>query len=553
MRPWYVLGLEETSWSERILFGVTMAVMLALGGVGLLAPKFLSDTLTDAQDWILTYFEWWFILLGFVLLIGVVLLMISKYGRIRIGGPDAEPEFGLFSWVSMVFTVGFGASILIWGVAEPIQIVQSPPSPAPVQGASTESMALAFMFIHEVFPGLAMWYLPVAVAFGITVYTYGVNEYKISSMLTGIRVQDRLPDWLTGNRVLDWLPDRLTDRVSSRAAFNWLVDAAALIAIIGGIATTLGFSAQTMSAILGRVFGFDATILTYAVFGLIGIVFLLDVWLGLRSGIRNAARATVVFIALSMGILVVVGPTLYMFELGMDATGVWLSEMFRLTLYTAPNGGANGAAGLTGFWWAWWAAWSIFVGSFVARISKGRTLREMFTVLVVVPTIFTWIQHSLIGGWVLAPGNQQQIAQAMEAGEPAAIATALNITPYGTVLAVLFALVIAGYIITSLDSAVFMLSAITLGTENPNPRNRAWWGALLAVFGMVSLQLDGFSAIESLSVTMALPFSVFLLVILYSSYRVAQQHVGDEADAAPATTMSHTERSESESGLPTDD
>nr|WP_233738219.1 BCCT family transporter [Halocatena pleomorpha] len=517
-----------------------MTIMLALGGVGLVAPAFLSSALTATQSWILTYFEWWFILLGFVLLIGTVLFMVSKYGQIRIGGPDTEPEFGLFSWVSMVFTVGFGASILIWGVAEPIQIVKSPPSPAPVSGASTEAMALAFMFIHEVFPGLAMWYLPVAMAFGITIYTWGVDEYKISSMLTGIR------GW-------KWLPDWLADAEGSKSLLYWIVDAAALIAIIGGIATTLGFSAQTMSAIIGRVFGFEAAILTYAVFGLIGVIFLLDVWLGLRSGIRNAARATVVCITLAMAMLVVVGPTLYMFELGLDATGVWLSEMFRLTLYTAPNGGGNGAAGLTGFWWAWWAAWSIFVGSFVARVSKGRTLREMFAVLVIVPTVFTWIQHSLIGGWVLAPGNQQPIAQAIEAGEPAAIATALNITPYGTVLAVLFCFVIAGYIITSLDSAVYMLSAITLGTENPNPRNRAWWGALLAVFGMISLQFEEFSAIESLSVTMALPFSLFLLVILYGSYRIAKQHVDEDDDAESTTTVPHKRRSDSDSGMATDD
>ncbi|UPM42053.1 BCCT family transporter [Halocatena salina] len=517
-----------------------MTVMLALGAVGLLAPTFLSDVLTDTQSWILTYFEWWFILLGFVLLIGTVMFMASKYGQIRIGGPDTEPEFGLFSWVSMVFTVGFGASILIWGVAEPIQIVKSPPSPAPVEGATTESMALAFMFIHEVFPGLAMWYLPVAMAFGITVYTHGVSEYKISSMLTGIR------GW-------KWLPDWLTDIEGSRSVVYWVIDAAALIAIIGGIATTLGFSAQTMSAIIGRVFGFEAAALTYAVFGLIGIIFLLDVWLGLRSGIRNAARVTVVCIALAMALLVVVGPTLYMFELGLDATGVWLSEMFRLTLYTAPSGSANGAAGLTGFWWAWWAAWSIFVGSFVARVSKGRTLREMFAVLVVVPTVFTWIQHSLIGGWVLAPGNQEPIAQAIETSEPAAIATALNITPYGTVLAVLFCFVIAGYIITSLDSAVYMLSAITLGTEEPNPRNRAWWGALLAVFGMISLRLEEFSAIESLSVTMALPFSLFLLVILYGSYRVARQYTGDEDTAESTTVIPRSHRSDADSGVTTDD
>jgi choline-glycine betaine transporter len=530
MKPWYPLGLEDASWRERGLFFVAMAVMLALGGYGFLKPAALSRVLTGAKSVVLTQFGWWFILLGFVLLLVVLALTFSRYGRIRIGGPDAEPEFGLVSWLSMVFTVGFGASILIWGVAEPISIVSAPPpKPYPVQGASVESMALAFMFIHEVFPGLAMWYLPVAMAFGIIVYTEGVGDYKISSMLTAVVDEDRIP------------------------GLYWLIDLAAVIATIGGIATTLGFSAQTMAAVLGGVFDLEATLLTYGVFGLIGVIFLGDVWLGLRKGIRNAARATMVFIALSMALLVVVGPTIFMFELGLDATGVWLSEMFRLMLYTGPTSDGNWAANWTGFWWAWWAAWSIFVGSFVARVSKGRTIREMFVVLVGVPTLLTWVQHALIGGWVLAPGYQGPVAEAMAAGgNPAAIVRALQITPFGTVLAVLFVFVIAGYIVTSLDSAVFMISAITLGDENPNPRNRAWWGGLLAFFGVVSLELEKFSSIQSLAVTMALPFSLFLLLILYGSYLVARDHVGDADDDADAESRTLLTR-ERDSSVSSDD
>lgn len=529
MNPWYLLGLEEAAWSEKVMFFVAMGVMLTLGGFGLLNPSLMSSTLTHAKTWVLSYFGWWFILLGFVLLLVVLALTFSEYGTLRIGGPDAEPEFDLFSWLSMVFTVGFGASILIWGVAEPVSIVQHPPpKPYPVQGASIESMALAFMFIHEVFPGLAMWYLPVAMAFGIIVYTHGVGDYKISSMLTGIVDEGRIP------------------------GLYWLVDLAALVATIGGISTTLGFSAQTMAAILSRVFELEATMLTYAVFGLIGVVFLADVWLGLRKGIRNAARVTMVLIGAAMALLVAVGPTVFMFELGLDATGVWLSEMMRLMLYTAPTSEGNWAANWTGFWWAWWAAWSIFVGSFVARVSKGRTIREMFAVLVVVPTFLTWIQHALIGGWVLAPNYQQPVAEAMaSAGNPAAIAKALQITPFGTLLAVLFVFIIAGYIITSLDSAVFMISAITLGDEDPNPRNRAWWGALLALFGMMSLELEKFGAIESLSVTMALPFSLFLLVILYGSYVVARDHVHQDGtdDTESQTLLTR----KSSSGVTNDD
>jgi choline-glycine betaine transporter len=243
-----------------------------------------------------------------------------------------------------------------------------------------------------------------------------------------------------------------------------------------------------------------------------------------------------------------------MFELGLDATGVWLSEMFRLMLYTNPTADSNWAANWTGFWWAWWAAWSIFVGSFVARVSKGRTLREMFLVLVAAPTVLTWIQHMLIGGWVLAPGYFEPVAEAMAAnGNPAAVARALQITPLGGVLAVLFVFVIAGYIVTSLDSAVFMISAITLGDEDPNPRNRAWWGLLLAFFGMMSLELEKFSSIQSLSVTMALPFSLFLLVILYGSYVVARDHLDGTADTDAEHRSLLTRPSDPESGNTGDD
>ncbi|WP_232688599.1 BCCT family transporter [Halobacterium zhouii] len=538
-RIWYALGLEEASWSERALFFVTMAAMLSLAVVGFTRPTVLSSVLNGAFDWVLRYFGWWFILLGFVLLVFVLGVTFSRYGRLRIGGPDAKPEFDTFSWLSMVFTVGFGGSVLIWGVGEPVSIFQNPPpQPYPVEGASLKSLALAFMFIHEVFPGLAMWYLPVALAFGVVVYTQGVGEYKISSMLSGVVDTDSYP------------------------GFHWAVDLAAIVATIGGIATTLGFSAQTMAAILGRVFGLEATLLTYGVFALVGLVFLADVWLGLRQGIRNAARATMLLIGASMALLVAVGPTLFMFELGLDATGVWLDNIFRLMLYTAPTSAGNWAGQWTGFWWAWWAAWSIFVGSFVARVSKGRTIREMFVVLVVAPAFLTWIQHLLIGGWVLAPGYVGPVGNAMAAhGIPAAIARALTITPYGSVLAVLFVLVIAGYIITSLDSAVFMISAITIGDEDPNARNRAWWGGLLAFFGMMSLELESFAAIQSLSPLLALPFTVFLLAIVYASYVAARDYAAnaDDVNVEPGSLLSTREESgpdqgsESSGAAPADD
>lgn len=410
MNFWHVFGLESADTGEKLLFFITGGALLALAAIGIRSPQVLNDTFNEAFGWVLTYFGWWFMLLGMVLLVFSTYMVFSRYGHIRIGGQDAEPEFDLFSWLAMVFTVGYSGSIIIWGVGEPISIVNSPPpEPLPVTGASIEALALAFMFIHEVFPGLAMWYPPFALAFGLIIYTRGTDSYKFSSMLKVFLDDDRYK------------------------LLYWTVDLAALIAIIGGVAAAIGFSAQVFAALLDTVFGVPPTLFTYGLFGVLGLVFLGDVWLGLRSGIRNAARITVVLMLITFALLLAVGPTLFTINLGLDAGGVWLNNMFRLSLYSAPTAAGNWPQQWTSFWWAWWAAWGLFVGSFVARVSKGRTIRETFVCLVVIPGVLLWIQHSIVGGWVLAPGYVGPVSDAFASGGiPASIATAVTLTPLAT-------------------------------------------------------------------------------------------------------------------------
>ncbi|WP_256687376.1 BCCT family transporter [Halococcus qingdaonensis] len=510
MRIKHTFGLDDADWGEIGLFVITIAALVGLVVVGIVNPPLLTSTLNGAYDWVLHTFGWWFMLLGGVMIVFGLFMTLSRYGKIRIGGEDAEPEFGLYSWIAMVFTVGFGSSIIVWGVGEPVQIVNSPPpDPLPVGGAALKPLALAFMFVHESFPGMAMWYIPVTLSFALMIYTQSVSEYKLSSMLDVVLDRER-HGWL-----------------------YWLVDLSALIAMVGGIATSLGFTAQQLATILDAVYGLDATVLTYGLFALIGLVFLGDVWLGLRSGIQNAARLTMVVMALAAGMLLVVGPTLYTLNLTLDATGIWLNNLPRLMFYAAPTSGGSWPQGWTSFWWAWWVAWGLFVGSFVARVSKGRTIRETFVALVVIPSGLVWAQHAIIGGWVLSPGNFGPISDALAARDiPAAVAKAIELTPFGEVLGVLLVLVMVGYILTTLDSAVFMLSAITLGDENPNARNRAWWGVLLAFLGVMTLNLPAFDALQSFSPVMALPFTLYFVVLIYASYVVARdyywEHIADE-------------------------
>jgi glycine betaine transporter len=503
MDLWYNFGLEDADRAEIGLFFVTVVALLALVFVGITYPEFLVNALNSSFDFVMHYFGWWFMLLGAVLFVFALFMAFSRYGKIRIGGEDAEPEFGKYSWIAMVFTVGFGSSIVVWGVGEPVSIVTSPPPKSFLGGATLKSLGLAFMFLHS--SGMIMWYFPLALAFALVMYTRSVDEYKISSMM----------DVLIDRERFGWL--------------YWLVDLTALIAMVGGLAAALGFTAQQLATILSRVFGLQATILTYGLFAVIGLIFLGDVWLGLRKGIRNAANATMVLMGLSMALLLVVGPTLFTLNIWLDATGVWLSNLPRLMLYTAPTAAGDWPQQWTSFWWAWWAAWALFVGIFVARVSKGRTIREMFFGIVVIPVILVWIQHAIVAGWVLAPGYFGPVSEALvNHNIPAAVAKAITITPLGDLLGILLVLVMAGYILTSLDSAVYMFAAITLGDENPNARNRAWWGVLLAFLGIMTLNLPAFDAMQAFSPVMALPFTAFFVVIMYTSYVVARNYYQEE-------------------------
>ncbi|MFC6734144.1 BCCT family transporter [Haladaptatus sp. GCM10025893] len=396
-------------------------------------------------------------------------------------------------------------------------------------------MALAFMFLHNILPGLIAWYMPIAIAFGLIVYTRGSHEYKISAML-----------------------EPVLDREKYGAVY-WITDLAAMVAIVGGLATSLGFIGNQLSTIMGTVYGIGSETVTLALFGIIGLVFIGDVWLGLRNGIRNMARATVGFIVVLFAMLLVLGPTMFMINLGIDAVGVWLNNIVRMALYTGPVSEGTWAQEWTSFWWAWWAAWGIFTGSFVARVSKGRTIRETFIVLGIAPTFFLVIQHSILAGWALAPGNKEPISAALTSGGiPAALAEAITITPLASVLGILFVLVLSGYLLTSLDSAVFMLSSINIGDEEPNARNRAWWGLVLAFLGVMTLELPGARALESFSAVLALPFTIFFLVICYSTYVAAREYYqdvfGTDRDALfTEYTEESTQRSEADSVVGSDD
>jgi choline-glycine betaine transporter len=496
-----LLGLEDASRGERALFVVTAAFVLGLAATAVGAPGVLETVLNAAFFLTLNFFSWWLMLLGFGLFLFGVAFCLSRYGHMRIGGPDATPEFGLFSWFAVIFTVSFGPSILVWGVAEPAAFLVDGPDPSPVAGASTESAALAFMLAHNVLPGLIAWYLPVGLAFGLV--ALGGDRLKVSAML-----------------------DPVLDR-EAHARLFWVVDVAAVIAIIGGGVTSFGLLEQQVTAIAVEVFGADSTLVSAGVFALAGLFFVADVRAGLQRGIRVVAIATVAVVIALMLALLAAGPTLFTIELTLDAVGVWLDNLFRMMLYTDPLGhrATEGfelpwAHSWTGFWWAWWAAFAVIIGTFVARVSRGRTVRDVFVAFAVLPAVFLVFQHGVLGGLALAPENVDAVTGAYGSGDdtsaPAALTAVIASLPFSGAFGAFFVVALVGYVVTSVDSVAYIVSAINTNEAEPNARNRMAWVGLTLILGAMTVTIEGTEALQAFAPALALPFTLVILAVVYS-------------------------------------
>jgi len=239
------------------------------------------------------------------------------------------------------------------------------------------------------------------------------------------------------------------------------------------------------------------------------------------------AIATVAVVIALMLALLAAGPTLFTIELTLDAVGVWLDNLFRMMLYTDPLGhrATEGfelpwAHSWTGFWWAWWAAFAVIIGTFVARVSRGRTVREVFVAFAVLPAVFLVFQHGILGGLALAPENVDAVTGAYGSGDdtsaPAALTAVIASLPFSGAFGAFFVVALVGYVVTSVDSVAYIVSAINTNEAEPNARNRMAWVGLTLILGAMTVTIEGTEALQAFAPALALPFTLVILAVVYS-------------------------------------
>lgn len=477
-----------------MVFYVSLALSLLFIAVGVAFPAGLADTLEAMRRVVVRTFGPVYPVTVFALLLFVAGLAVSPVGRTRLGGTDTRPEFGWLSWISMLFSAGVGLSFLFWGTAEPLIHLAEPPGDEAPPGSSEAARAgVRYSFL---FWGPHAWaiYAVVAVSVGYSSFRHG-RKLLVSAALRPLL-----------GRQADGVPGKV-------------VDILAVFAILFGVATSLGLGTTELNAGLGYALGIpDSYLVKIGIIAGLMTVSTISAMTGLGRGIRVLSLANIALCAALLGLVVLFGPTSTI--LGTFGSGVRDYAVHFLPMSLAAEGvpASTWNQEWIFFFWAWWIGWAPFVGTFIARISRGRTIRGVFTGTVLVPGAVSFVWFSVFGGTALQREMTGAVNVAETAGQGKSVATfeVLSTLPLTTLTVVLLVPVLALLFVTSADSASFLLGSATSGGTMKPPRPLRLMWSFAAAFAAVLLLSGGTDSLQGSAVIAAAPFTVILIGLCVS-------------------------------------
>ncbi len=488
--------MDKQVWKNSVLI-VSALIIVILVVVGALMPEAFGDVAGRLFEWTTRLFGWFYLLAVLMIILFLAGLAISKYGTIRLGGEDERPEFSFFSWIGMLFSAGFGVGLVFWGVAEPASHFFSTPfrgtEPLTEEAAR---IAMGYSFFHW---GVSQWAI-----FAIVGLAIGFMQFR--------KKKD--------GRVSTALTPVLGDRPAVRSA----IDNLAVVATVMGIATSIGLGIMQMSGGLDAVFRTGQsfvvqTILIAAVF----ILYMLSSTSGLDKGMKYLSTLNLALALAALLFILVTGPTVFIMESFTLAIGDYVTNFVQYSLRLQPYVGGTWIRDWTIFYWAWAIAWSPFVGGFVARVSRGRTIREFIIAVMVIPPAIACLWIAAFGGTALWKDLNEGagIAAAVDADLTSALFVLYEHLPFTTILSVGSILLILTFLVTSADSATFILASMTsYGSMDPPKYAKYVWGVLMSAIAGVLLYAGGLEALQTASLVAALPFTVVLLLMVAAIVRL---------------------------------
>jgi choline/glycine/proline betaine transport protein len=482
---------------EPWVFLPAAAVVIGFVFYGAFFTKTAKSSFNTLQSAIVENFGWFYILTASILLIFTVWLLFSRFGSIRLGGPDARPEFGYMSWFSMLVSAGMGIGIVFFGAAEPVLHFLTPPTGEELETAAGIRESMRFTFYHWGFHPWAI-YSALALPLAYFHFRHGLPLAPRSLLYP-----------LLGNGI--------------RGAPGHAVDVLCTVGTLFGVATSLGLGSKQVNAGFNVLFGMpQGTQPQLLLIAAITAVATISVVSGIHRGIQFLSRFNIGLTIVIFAFVLVTGPTVFILEVFTDGLGYYLQNLPFTSFHINPGPEDEWQANWTLFYWSWWISWSPFVGVFVARISKGRTIRSFIATNLLVPSLSGFLWFSAMGGTGLyqelyGPGG---VTEQIQQNQALAMFAVLENLPWHLLTWGLSTILTIVFFVTSSDSGSLVDDMVTSGGHpNPPKVQRLFWALAEGTVAGTLLYFGGLQALRTASLTTGLPMSIFLLVAAYGLWR----------------------------------
>ncbi len=484
---------NSTSSAGKNVLYISILLTLLFVAWGAAFPENLGMVAGSALTFLTVNFGWLYLAAVFFVLLFIAGIAFSPYGKIKLGKDDEEPEFSTPAWFAMLFTTGMGIGLVFWSIAEPMYHYMSPPF-GEAETAEAAELAMRYTFFHW---GLHPWAIFALVGMALAYFQFRKGMPALISSVFHPLLGDKI-----------------------YGPIGQAIDILAVFATVFGLGTSLGLGTMQINTGLNLLYGIpDNNFVNILIIIVITGVFTLAAVMGIEKGIKFIANNTVRLALLIMFFLLLFGPTREIFNILTNTVGDYLQNLIYMSLWTDPIIEGGWISGWTVFYWAWWIAWGPFVGQFIARISRGRTIREFIVGALLAPTAFSFIWLAIFGGTAL--NLDIHAGAGIGAAVTENVASALFVTlgnfPISAVTSFLAIILIAAFFITSADSGTFVVAMLTSGgSQEPSKKLKAAWGILLGGVAAVLLVAGGLGALQTASIASAFPFMLVMLVMCYS-------------------------------------
>ncbi|WP_024757602.1 BCCT family transporter [Streptomyces exfoliatus] len=489
------------------VIGIGVVAVVAVVAWAALGEDSFDSASSTALQWVLSNFAWLFVIAADTFLVLCVVIALSRFGRIRLGADDSEPEFTNLAWIAMMFSAGMGIGLMFYGVGEPLQHFLSPPpaSGVPAGTGAAARTAMEYSFFH--------WTLTPWAIYGIAGLALAYAGFRKGR----------------GNR----LSSAFVPLMGARRANSWpgkAIDLLAVFATVFGTATSLGLGALQVAEGLNLTMGVENTTSTQLIIIVsLSAAFVLSAFSGLHKGVKWLSTLNIVLAACLMLFVFLIGPTVYILDTIPASVGGYLHQLLPMASRTGAFTDRAWLGAWTIFYWAWWLSWAPFVGTFIARISRGRTIREFLMGVLLVPSGATVVWFCVMGGTAirLESTGEADLAATVKDGPEASLFAMLDALPIGTVTSVLAMILVMTYFITSADSASLVMGSLTSrGSLNPPTWLVVMWGVLMAAVAAVLLVAGGLSSLQTATILVALPFVVVMLTLCFALLKELREDPG---------------------------